>query len=45
MGYRRIVKGTVVVLEGGITLPEGTEVEVSPVVKPLSDRLTALLNV
>jgi len=31
MGYRDVVKGSLIVLEEGIKLPEGTQVEVTPV--------------
>ena len=29
MGYKGVVKGSVIVLENGVKLPEGTEVEVT----------------
>ena len=45
MGYRGIVKGNVVLLAAGVTLPEGTEVEVTPVGEPLPDSPAALLHV
>jgi hypothetical protein len=45
MGYRGIVKGNVVLLAEGVTLPEGTEVEVTPVGEPLPGSPAALLHV
>ena len=35
MGYRGIVQGDVVLLAAGVTLPEGTEVDVTPLGEPL----------
>lgn len=31
MGYKGIVKGNIIILEEGIALPEGAQVEVTPV--------------
>ena len=45
MGYRGIVKGNVVLLAEGVMLPEGTEVEVTPVGEPLPGSPAALLHV
>ena len=45
MGYRGIVKGNVVLLAEGVTLPEGTAVEVTPVGEPLPGSPAALLHV
>jgi hypothetical protein len=45
MGYRGIVKGNIVILEAGITLPDGSEVEVTPVGEPQRGSPAALLEV
>ena len=45
MVYKGIVKGKVVVLEEGITLPEDTQVEVVPVQAPRPGSPAALLEV
>jgi hypothetical protein len=45
MVYKGIVKGKVVVLEEGITLPEDTPVEVVPVQAPRPGSPAALLEV
>ena len=45
MVYRDIVKGKEVVLEEGMTLPEGTQVEVVPVQAPRPGSPAALLEV
>lgn len=45
MGYNGIVRGNVVLLEGGVTLPEGTRVEVTPVTEPPKGSPAALLEV
>jgi len=45
MVYKGIVKGKVVVLEEGMTLPEDTQVEVVPVQAPRPGSLAALLEV
>ena len=45
MVYKGIVKGKVVVLDEGMTLPEGTQVEVVPVQAPRLGSPAALLEV
>ena len=45
MGYRGIVKGQVVVLEEGVTLQEGTPVEVIPLLESPKGSPAALLEV
>ena len=45
MVYKGIVKGKVVVLEEGMTLPEDTQVEVVPVQAPRPGSPAALLEV
>lgn len=45
MGYRGVVKGNTVILEAGITLPDGSEVEVTLVGEPLRGSPAALLEV
>ena len=45
MVYKGIVKGKVVVLEEGMTLPEDTQVEVVPVQVPRPGSPAALLEV
>jgi hypothetical protein len=45
MGYKGIVKGNVVVLEEGVTLPEGLQVEIVPVKGPQPGNPSALLEV
>ena len=45
MVYKGVVKGKVVVLEEGMTLPEGTQVEVVPVQAPRPGSPAALLEV
>jgi hypothetical protein len=45
MVYKGIVKGKVVVLEEGMMLPEGTQVEVVPVRAPRPGSPAALLEV
>jgi hypothetical protein len=45
MGYRGVVKGNLVMLEEGVTLPEGTQVEVTPIIGPLRGSPAALLAV
>jgi len=45
MAYKGIVKGKVVVLEEGMTLPEDTQVEVVPVQAPRPGSPAALLEV
>jgi hypothetical protein len=45
MVYKGIVKGKVVVLEEGVTLPEDTQVEVVPVQVPRPGSPAALLEV
>ena len=45
MGYKGIVKGNVVLLAAGVTLPDGTEVDVTPVEAPLPGSPAALLYV
>jgi hypothetical protein len=45
MVYKGIVKGKVVVLDEGMTLPEGTQVEVVPVQAPRPGSPAALLEV
>jgi len=45
MSYKGVVKGNVVLLEEGVTLPEGTQVEVTPVTKPPKGSPAALLEV
>jgi hypothetical protein len=45
MVYKGIIKGKVVVLEEGMTLPEGTQVEVVPVQAPRPGSPAALLEV
>jgi hypothetical protein len=45
MVYKGIVKGKVVVLEEGMTLPEDTQVEVVPVQAPRPGSPDALLEV
>ena len=45
MGYKGIVKGNVVVLEEGVTLQEGLQVDVIPVKEPQSGSPAALLEV
>jgi hypothetical protein len=45
MVYKGIVKGKVVVLEEGMTLPEDTQVEVVPVQAPQPGSPAALLEV
>lgn len=45
MAYRGVVKGNVVVLEEGITLPEGIQVEVIPITELPKGSPAALLEV
>jgi len=45
MVYKGIVKGKVVVLEEGMTLPEDTQVEVVPIQAPRPGSPAALLEV
>jgi hypothetical protein len=45
VGYRGIVKGQVIVLDEGVTLKEGTAVEVIPIQEPPRGRATALVEV
>ncbi len=45
MGYRGVVKGHVVVLEEGVALQEGTQVEVTPIIEPTQGSPAALLEV
>jgi hypothetical protein len=45
MGYRGVVRGKVVTFEGGPALPEGTEVEVTPVGRAQGGSPAALLEV
>ena len=45
MVYKGIIKGKVVVLDEGMTLPEGTQVEVVPVQVPRPGSPAALLEV
>ena len=45
MAYRGVVKGNVVVLEEGITLPEGIQVEVTPITELPTGSPAALLEV
>ena len=45
MAYRGVVKGNVVVLEEGITLPEGIQVEVTPITELPKGSPAALLEV
>jgi hypothetical protein len=45
MGYRGTVKGNVVVLEEGVTLPEGLQVDVVPVEESRKGSPAALLEV
>ena len=45
MGYKGIVKGNVVVLEEGVTLPEGLQVDIVPVKEPQPGSPAALLGV
>lgn len=45
MGYRGVVKGNLIVLEEGIKLPEGTQVEVTPVGGPEKGSPGAMLEV
>ena len=45
MAYRGVVKGDVVVLEEGITLPEGIQVEVTPITELPKGSPAALLEV
>jgi len=45
MGCRGVMKGNVVLLEEGVTLPEGTQVEVTPVTEPPKGSPAALLEV
>ncbi len=45
MGYRGVVKGKLVVLEDGVELAEGTQVEVTPIVRAAKGSPAALLRV
>jgi hypothetical protein len=45
MTYRGVVKGKLVVLEEGIMLPEGTQVEVTPIIGHFKGSPAALLEV
>lgn len=45
MEYKGIVKGNVVVLEAGVTLPEGLQVNIIPVKEPQPGSPAALLEV
>ena len=45
MGYKGTVKGNVVVLEAGVTLPEGLQVDIVPVKAPQPGSPAALLEV
>lgn len=45
MSYKGVVQGNVVLLEEGVTLPEGTQVEVTPVTEPTKGSPAALLAV
>jgi hypothetical protein len=45
MGYRGTVKGNVVVLEEGVMLPEGLQVNIVPVEEPQPGNPAALLEV
>ena len=45
MGYRGTVKGNVVVLEEGVMLPEGLQVDIVPVEEPQPGSPAALLEV
>jgi hypothetical protein len=45
MAYKGVVKGNVVMLEEGMTLPEGLQVEVVPMQAPRSGSPAALLEV
>ncbi len=45
MGYRGVVKGKLVVLEDGVELAEGTQVEVTPIVRAAKGGPAALLRV
>jgi hypothetical protein len=45
VGYKSIVKGNVVVLEAGVTLPEGLQVDIAPVKEPQPGSPAALLEV
>ncbi len=45
MGYMGVVRGNLVVLEAGVRLAEGTQVEVTPVVGAAKGTPAALLRV
>ncbi len=45
MGYRGIVRGNLVVLEEGVRLAEGTQVEVTPIMRAAKGSPAALLKV
>ncbi len=45
MGYRGIVRGNLVVLEEGVRLADGTQVEVTPIPRAAKGNPAALLKV
>ena len=45
MGYRGTVKGNVVILDEGVMLPEGLQVDIVPVKEPQPGSPAALLEV
>ena len=45
MGYRGTVKGNVVILDEGVSLPEGLQVDIVPVKEPQPGSPAALLEV
>jgi hypothetical protein len=45
MGYRGTVKGNVVILDEGVMLPEGLQVDIVPVKEPQPGSPSALLEV
>ncbi len=45
MGYRGTVKGNVVILDEGVRLPEGLQVDIVPVKEPQPGSPAALLEV
>jgi hypothetical protein len=45
MGYRGTVKGNVVILDEGVRLPEGLQVDIVPVEEPRPGSSAALLEV
>ena len=45
MDYTGVVKGNLIVLEGGVTLPEGTRVEITPILELPKGSPAALLTV